>query len=221
MRAYQVDLNTGDTSEHITDFKTGSEITRPFIFSPQLNAFFLPRADFLSEVHNVSLWSINPTTGDVKNTQLSGSHPTGLVTGFCAWSATGNAYITFATYNSDKTGYIFYRTNETGATVVIGTRSFQGEDDYTGWFKRCTPDGTHVFRLGFQNPVTEYNFGLGITELTSSSLPSNFYALTPPSGLAQYTTIDYVSGSSEEDFEFVSLAGQVYSLVSFVFPEPG
>lgn len=127
------------------------------------------------------------------------------MTGYCA---TSSGTLILATYNPSKTGYLFFTVSASGQASQLSSRLFGAADDYSGWFKRCNANGTLLFRLGYENPVLEENFGLGVTTLSSStSSSSKFYPLQPPAGLAAYETLDVVSGSSVSDLEFVSLAG--------------
>lgn len=68
-------------------------------------------------------------------------------------------------------------------------------------FKRClsTPSGPTLYRLGFENVISELNFGVGVTVFPNLT---TFYPLQSPPGLAQYSSLDVVSSNS-----FVSLAG--------------
>ncbi len=70
-----------------------------------------------------------------------------------------------ATYNVQKTGYLFYKSDPaTGATQLFASSTFSQGDTYAGWFKRCGfgANGPILYRLGYEFVVSEENFGIGV-----------------------------------------------------------
>jgi hypothetical protein len=119
----------GGETEILTSFNTYGEITRSFVFAPEVGLFLLPQTNYLDPSLNVSLWRIG-VNGSTSQVGLSPSTPTGLVTGFC-WTS---SKVYLATYNADKTGYIFYIVDPvTGFSVVSATAHFGANDSWAGW----------------------------------------------------------------------------------------
>lgn len=143
----------------------------------------------------IRLFTVNPDSGTASACEVSGAY--NLVTGYRL--IPGSTTIVFATYwltagpgpspsnsNSaasesssgsplpDKYGYKFYHLDVTTCVAElvaqsVNPRSAQDNDNYAGWFHDVSPDGSVVYRLGYQDVVTSSNFGIGATVLVPSS----------------------------------------------------
>ena len=207
LTALNIDLNTGKATSVTTSFPTYGDAPRTFAFSPESDSFYLPQGQFQQNPANVDLWQIVASSGRLNKTTLSSPSPEGLVTGFCAVQGS----IIFATYSHTiEGGYSFFKVDPaSGSVQTLSQHTFaDGKDDYVGWFKRCSPDGSFVIRMGFQNPTEEDTFGVQITDISApTAIPGAFVPLQMPSGLAQYTSIDVLpTNSSSNNLTFVSLA---------------
>jgi hypothetical protein len=191
----KIDLNTGKKTEKVTSFNDYGETARSFIWAHQINSFILPQTNYLAPGLQVALNVIEAETGALSVKSLQGV--AGEVTGFC-W--TGGSVI-LGTYNSAKTGYNYYSVDASrGIATLITSRAFpNGQDDYSGWFKRCI-SSSQLVRMGFQDVINEERFGVAITKIGSSGTLSTFHQILPPGGYAdQFATVEILpsSGPSE------------------------
>lgn len=144
----------------------------------------------------IRLFTIQPTTGVATACTVTGG-AVNLVTGYRLLP--GTSTIVFATYwlergsgsspsgsgssaasessgsgLPDKVGYKFYHLDVTSCAATLVAQSVNPTtpsfvDNYAGWFHDVSPDGSIVYRLGYENVITSTNFGIGATVIIPSS----------------------------------------------------
>jgi hypothetical protein len=160
----------------------------------------------------IRLFTVQPATGVATSCTVTGG-AVNLVTGYRLLP--GTSTIVFATYwlehrsgsassesgssaasessgsgLPDKVGYQFYHLDVATCAATLVAQSVNPTtpsfvDNYAGWFHDVSPDGSVVYRLGYENVITSTNFGIGATVLIpsagapASKLPNNVNNATP------------------------------------------
>uniref|UniRef100_A0A6B2LBY9 Uncharacterized protein n=1 Tax=Arcella intermedia TaxID=1963864 RepID=A0A6B2LBY9_9EUKA len=143
------------------------------MFDPANVLFYLLRANFSNPGFDGSepilLYVIDPKQGSTVVSAIQGA--SGLVTGM--HYNKNMKMIQFATYHwsgNQKVGYDFYLLDPKSTVAKqVSTIQFGTVDNYCGWFKETSEDGTILYRLGFQDAPAESGFGLGLTDISQST----------------------------------------------------
>lgn len=85
----------------------------------------------------------------------------------------------------EKAGYKFYHLDVPSCAATLVAQSTnpitpQFVDNYAGWFHDVSPDGSIVYRLGYEDVMSSSNFGIGATVIVPSSSSSGVYSNATP-----------------------------------------
>lgn len=217
-------------SKKVSGFRTGGEEQRQFMYDRQRKLFHLLQANFDHTTHGddlslpIRMWTINPLDGSVSSCNVTGAvnevtgyhlTPDGSTVVFATyWLAPGGSANASGSGSSAasqsssgvplpiKVGYKFYHlsVDTCEATEVAQSIHPPGSDNYAGWFHDVSPDGSTVYRLGFQDVVTSTNFGLSATTISGSGIvnaSTRFKLIPRPDGTHEaYISLNLFSASS-------------------------
>jgi len=212
--AMDLDVSSATYTSHPTPGFTanGQEIPRLFTYNSRLALFHMAHTNWqrhAPQPRPVTLWSVDPSSGHVVSSALAGV--TGQVTGY-AYNALRDVVLLgtadLAKNDTVRTAYHFWAVRvlnngqHTSVTKLSSIANAAGQDNYAGWFKQTSLDGTHTYRLGFKEPKTSSTSGLGITDIRSKVASVSFHHVLPAKGFAWYQTFTVAPNG-----QFLSLAG--------------
>eukprot|EP01130_Rhizamoeba_saxonica_P019264 TRINITY_DN9911_c0_g1_i1.p1 TRINITY_DN9911_c0_g1~~TRINITY_DN9911_c0_g1_i1.p1 ORF type:complete len:458 (-),score=96.59 TRINITY_DN9911_c0_g1_i1:43-1416(-) len=211
MYTMELELASGNRKDQtqITGFDDWGELTRVFLYDPKKNLFFLPQANFTAPPHSkddpmrpITLYAVNPKTGVTTSKIIKGA--TDKVTGYVYNVNTGNIVMATYTYkNGNKNGYNFYSLNtDTAVATLKSSIVFGDTDNYVGYFHAISDDGNAVYRLGYEDVIHSASPGLGITDISTTTVKTNWINnISTPTGYQWF-----ISLNTYQNGEFISLA---------------
>ncbi|EGD72314.1 hypothetical protein PTSG_00332 [Salpingoeca rosetta] len=208
VKAVTIDAETGKilANKKVEGFNNWGEMTRLFTYDESRNLFYYMEANFLSDTlpRPLYLYTVDPVTGQAtkKTVQGANNFPSGYT-----YSCTLDA-IVLGTEKLDgsgnRVGYLYYTVDPTTAVATKKSESsFQGEDDYAGWFHAVSVNGSLALRQGYKNVVEESVSGLGVTSLSSPTTAVQWYYTQAAASHNFYETLNPIA-----DGVFLSLAQQ-------------
>eukprot|EP00026_Physarum_polycephalum_P009532 Phypoly_transcript_09660.p1 GENE.Phypoly_transcript_09660~~Phypoly_transcript_09660.p1 ORF type:complete len:446 (+),score=48.87 Phypoly_transcript_09660:34-1338(+) len=184
--ALKIDLSSGSyTQIPVTGYNDWSEITRVFTYDPVHNLFYLVQTNFLSNpqapAHNITLYTIDPTTGSTVAKTIQGCTEPGQVDvpGFVYNPATNQIVMSTYSFENNMIGYKFYILDPETAVATFKSQYYSANDSYAGWFSVVTPDNNYVYRVGYQDVVNQMGSGLGETCISATTATTKFYIDIP------------------------------------------
>jgi len=202
-----VDVTSGQRSvTDIRGFNDWDEVQRVFMWDANNTLFYLIQTNFLastSDLHNVTLYTVDPVSGLTTAKQIVGLVEEGAVDvpGFAFNYKTNEIIVSVEFAQQDNnTGYRFYSVNPQTAAATLLSTYVSDNDSFAGWFDAISPDGRTLYRWGYQNVFAQLNPGLSVTDISTSTASLTFTGVDIPSGLENYLSLNLVGD------EFLSLA---------------
>lgn len=201
LQALTIDITSGAVVKKVTvsDYNNWGESTRDFAYDGKRNRFYALDVDFVKQATRpsggrpVTLFSIDPTTGEVDMIPVTGGL-VDYVTGYSVDEETGRIHAATQKMSADgKTvaGYSFYWVDAVkGTSKLIGSLSRDSskkEDDvsYYAGFHRLHGDNGEAVRIGYKYVSSAQQPGL-FTVTMGESASTKMTTVPLPKGLDFY-----------------------------------